>query len=56
MGAEGSVGPAGVTLPFAIARSARGLCATMRELNPAPAEGEPRGSLDAFGEKSEERQ
>jgi len=33
MGAVGSVGPAGVTLQFAIARRARGLCATVRELN-----------------------
>ena len=33
MGAVGRVGPAGVTLQFAIARRARGSCATMRELN-----------------------
>ena len=35
MGAVGSVGPAGVTLRFAVARRARGLCATVRELNHA---------------------
>jgi len=33
MGAVGSVGPAGVALQFAIARRARGSCATVRELN-----------------------
>jgi hypothetical protein len=36
MGAVGSVGPAGVTLRFAIARRARGSCATVRELNLRP--------------------
>ena len=36
MGALGSVGPAGVTLLFAIARRARGSCATVRELNLRP--------------------
>ena len=36
MGAAGSVGPAGVTLRFAIARRARGSWATVRELNLAP--------------------
>ena len=35
MGAVGSVGPAGVTLQFAIARRARGLCATVREVDHA---------------------
>jgi len=35
MGAVGRVGPAGVTLQFAIARRARGSCATVRELNHA---------------------
>ena len=33
MGAVGSVGPAGVTLQFAIARVARDSWATVRELN-----------------------
>jgi hypothetical protein len=32
LGPVGSVGPAGVTLQFAIARRARGACATVREL------------------------
>jgi len=36
MGAVGSVGPAGVTLQFAIARRALGSCATVRELNLRP--------------------
>ena len=35
MGAEGSVGPAGVTLQIAIAGRGRGLCATLRGLNHA---------------------
>jgi hypothetical protein len=35
MGAVGGVGPAGVTLQIAIARRARGVCATLRELNHA---------------------
>src|SRR6188768_1508342 len=33
MGAVGSVGPAGVTLQFAIARRGHGSCSTVRELN-----------------------
>src|SRR6188768_161120 len=33
MGAVGSVGPAGVTLQFALARRGHGSCATVQELN-----------------------
>ena len=35
MGAVGSVGPAGVTLQFAIARRALGSCAAVREVDHA---------------------
>jgi len=45
MGAVGSAGPANVTLQFAIARRGARFCATVRELNLAPADGRPRGSL-----------